>query len=253
VKELINKIIAQIDKEKVEFIYLIGSYASNSHNEFSDLDIIIALKEGYESYRENKYIDNVYVSLTYDSKAETKKNYSDPLKYIKGHNGIVEMVPLYDKDNQLIMFKEKCLAVNYLKDLNEAINHYVNDEVVGWIEEVNKACSGYFNNNYTKMLEGLHGLTYGMLDVLAVSEGLVIMKEGFLETYKNYFQENSSYNLLKRALGIKETTLINRVVDGLMFYTDLIQIIEYRFTAETKRNVDLAIKNILKVFNEVSK
>ncbi len=252
-KDLINKIIAQIDLEKVEFIYLIGSYATNTYNEFSDLDIIVALKEGQESYRENKYIDNVYVSLNYDSVREIKKNYYDPLKYIKGHSGIVNMVPLYDKDNQLIKFKEKCLAVNYLKDFNEAINAFVNDEVVEMIEAVNKACSGYFYQNNTKMLEGLHELIYGILDVLAVSEGLVIVKEGFLETYKSYFQENSTYNLLKRSLGITETTLINRVVDGLMFYTDLIQIIEYRFTEETKRNVNLAIKNILKVFKEVTK
>jgi len=251
--EFINKIVAGIDKTKIDYLYLIGSYSRNSQNEFSDIDIIIALKEGTESYHDNKYIDGIYVSLNYDSHSEMIKNYTDPLKYIKGHIGIVDMIPLYDKDEKLTAFRKKCLDVNYLVDFESKINKYVNDEVIDWIEEVNKACNGYFNHNPMKMLAGLHGLTYGMLNVLAVSEGIITSKNGMLESLSEYFKNKNTYNLIERAFGIKETNLINRTVDGLMLYTDIIDIISYRFTDNTNYNVNFAMKNILKVLNEVRK
>ncbi len=251
--QFIDKIVENIDKTKVDFIYLIGSYSRNIQNEFSDVDIIIALKEGHDSYSDNQYINNVYVSLNYDSHEQMIENYMDPFKYIQGHIGIVDMVSLYEEDNKLKEFKEKCLKVDYLKDFKEKINEYVNKETIDWIEEVNKACNGYLNNNPTKMLAGLHGLTYGMLNVLAVSEGLVKSKDGFLPTFKDYFGYNNTYNLIERAFGIKDTNLINRTVDGLMLYTDIINIINYRFTDLTNTNILLAQQNILKVLNEVTK
>ncbi len=251
--ELIKKVVSKIDKTKVDFIYLIGSYSRNAHNEFSDIDIIVALKEGIDSYRDNQYVDGTYVSINYDSFNEMKKNYLDPLKYIKGNIGIVYMVPLYDEESKLQAFKKRCIEVDYFHDFKDKINEYVNNAVVDWIEEVNKGCSSYFYHHPTKMLIALHGLTDGMLDVLAVSEGIITDKLGFLESFKRYFNGNSTYNLLERAYGIAETTLINRLVDGLMLYTDIIAIIEYRFTEKTRYNVDLTMKNILKVFKEVTK
>jgi predicted nucleotidyltransferase len=251
--KLIEKIVSEIDKTNIDFIYLIGSYSRNAHNEFSDIDIIIALKEGHESYNDNQFIDDIYVSLNYDSYAEMQKNYTDPLKYIKGHIGIVDMVSLYDGEDKLEEFRKKCLEIDYLKDFENKINEYVNSETVDWIEEVNKACNGYINNNPSKMIAGLHGLTYGMLNVLMVSEGLISSKDGLLATFKDYFENETTYQLIERAFGVNQTNLLYRTVDGLMLYVDIIDIIDYRFNDLTNYNVNLAKTNILKVLKEVTK
>jgi len=251
--KFIEEIVSKIDKTNVDFIYLIGSYSRNVHNNFSDIDIIIALKEGHKSYSDNQFINNIYVSLNYDSYEEMKKNYTDPLKYVKGHIGIVDMIPLYDDENKLEDFRKKCMGIDYLKDFKNKINDYVNSETVDWIEEVNKACNGYINNNPSKMLAGLHGLTYGMLNVLMVSEGLVSSKDGFLVTFKDYFKDETTYNLIERAFGVNQTNLLHKTVDGLMLYVDIIDIISYRFNDLTHYNVNLAKTNILKVLKEVTK
>ena len=41
--EFINKIVDGLDKTEIDFIYLIGSYSRSVQNEFSDIDVIIAL------------------------------------------------------------------------------------------------------------------------------------------------------------------------------------------------------------------
>ena len=251
--KFIEEVVSKIDKANVDFIYLIGSYSRNVQNEFSDIDIIIALKEGHQSFSDNKYLDGIYVSLNYDSYEEMQKNYTDPLKYIKGHIGIVDMVPLFDGENKLEEFRDKCMKIDYLKDFEKKINKYVNKETIDWIEEVNKACNGYFNNDSSKMLAGLHGLTYGILNVLMVSEGLVSSKDGFLATFKDYFKDNTTYNLIEKAFGVNNTNIVNRTVDGLMLYVDIIDIISHRFNDITSYNVTLAKQNVLKVLNEVTK
>ncbi len=251
--EFIRKIVSKIDKTNVDFIYLIGSYSRNNQNEFSDIDIIIALKDGNASYNENQYIDGTYVSLNYDSYNEIKKNYTDPLKYINGHTGIVNLIPLYDEHNKLNIFQNKCMNIDYFNDFKSKIDKYINKEVIDWIEEVNKACNGYFNNNPTKMLAGLHGLTYGMLNVLAVSEGIITSENGFLESFSNFFNNNEIYRLIEKAFGIEKISLVNRTISGLILYLDIIDIINYRFSEVTKNNVYLAKQNIIKVLNEVKK
>lgn len=241
--EFIKKIVNGIDKTNVDFIYLIGSYSRGMENEYSDIDIMVALNKG-DNYSDNQYINDTYVSIHYDSKESIMNNYLDPYKYIKGFNGVKDSVVLYDTNNSFNTFKNKCISVNYLEDFNDKINDYVNTEIVDWIEEVNKACSGYVYNNPSKMLEGLHGLTYGMLDVLAVSEGITGIKEGLLPTYKDYFKDLSIYQMLENAFGVNGLEIKERVLNGFMLYKEIIRVLNYRFTDTTKSNIALAISNI---------
>ncbi len=233
--DLITKIIDKIDKSKVDFVYLIGSYARNEQNEFSDIDIIIALKDGFESYKDNQYVDGIYVSLNYDSKEEMIKNYTDPLKYIRGHIGIVDMVLLYNDNFKAEEFRELCYEIDYKTDFSVKIVVYVNRETIDWVEEVNKSVNGYLFGYPDKMLAGLHGLTYGMLDVLGVSEGIIRNKSGILSTYKEYFRDNELFCLLERAFGVDFFDLKTRVYNGLLLYREIIKIIRYRFTKKTKK------------------
>jgi len=242
--DIITRIVKKIDKTKVDFIYLIGSYSRNEQNEFSDIDIIIALKEGYDSYRDNQFIDGIYVSLNYDSASEMKKNYTDPLKYIRGHIGIKDMVLLYDSENKAEDFLNMCFGIDYKKDFEDKIQDYVNNETIDWIEEVNKAVNGFLFNNHDKMLAGLYGITYGMLDVLSVSEGIIRDKIGVLSTFRNYFGENEVKFLLESAFGVDSYNLKERTFSGLLLYLEIIKIISYRFNKMTSENVLIALKNI---------
>ena len=101
------------------------------------------------------------------------------------------------------------------------------------------------------MLAGLHGLTYGMLDVLSVSEGIVHSKDGLFPTFKEYLTDEFVYKLLENAFGVTKLDIKDRVYNGLLLYMEIIKIIQYRFTAKTIENIDLAINNIKKVIKEV--
>ena len=250
-EQFLVDIVDSIDKTKINYGYLIGSYSRNEHNEYSDIDIICALKEGLDSYSDNQFTNGIYVSIHYDSAKEMILNYTDPLKYVMGHAGVKDLVVLYDPDDLVSNFKEKCLKIDYLKDFSEKINDYVNTETIDWIEEVNKAVNGYVYFNPTKMLAGLHGLTYGMLSVLSVSEGIVRNKNGLLQSFKEYFDDNNVYKLLENAFGVTNLDIKDRTYNGLLFYIEIIKIIEYRFTEKTVFNVNLAINNVKKVIKEV--
>ena len=101
------------------------------------------------------------------------------------------------------------------------------------------------------MLSGLHGLTYGMLSVLSVSEGIIRTKHGLLPTYKEYFIDENVYKLLENAFGVTKLDIRERIYNGLLFYKEIIKIIEYRFDDKTVFNIELALNNIKKVIKEV--
>ncbi len=246
-----NQYTKYIDKSKVEYAYLIGSYSRNEHNEFSDIDIICALKEGLSTFNDNKFIDGVYVSVHYDSQSDMIGNYTDPYKYVMGHVGIKDMIVIYDPDNLVTNFKEKCMKIDYLYEFSDKINDYVNKETIEWIEEVNKSVNGYIFFNPTKMIAGLHGLTYGMLSVLSVSEGIIRTKHGLLPTFKEYFIDENVYKLLENAFGVTKLDIKERIYNGLLFYKEIIKIIEYRFDDKTVFNIEFALNNIKKVIKEV--
>ncbi len=249
--EFIEDIVKNIDKTKIDYAYLIGSYASNNHNEFSDVDIICGLKEGFSSYSDNKYIGKKYISINYDSVSDILRNYTEPYKYIMGNSSIKDMVVLYDPSSFLKDFREKCMNIDYLNEFTDKINNYVNKQSIDWIEEVNKAVSGYIYYNPTKMLEGLHGLTYGMLNVLSISEGIVRSRQGLLPTLEKYFSNKKVYKLLENAFGVIEMDIKERVYSGLLLYIEIIEIIKYRFNDKTINNIELVMNNIKKVINKV--
>ena len=125
----------------------------------------------------------------------------------------------------------------------------IRNDIYTLLDSIEREMISYFNP--TKMLSGLHGLTYGMLSVLGVSEGIVRNKDGILPTYKKYFNDDLVYNLLENAFGVSKMDIKDRIYNGLMLYIEIIKIIEYRFDGKTRKNIELAINNIKKVIKDV--
>jgi predicted nucleotidyltransferase len=243
----VKEALETIDLNTCEFVYLLGSYARNEQTEYSDIDIKVALKEGYDGSFVNRYVNGTNLSIKYDSLEEMKEYVSNPSTYIQAYPGIKDMIVLYDEEQYSSEFRNKFLQIDYSTYFEKEINQYVNKEVIDWVEEVNKSLNGLLLHDDDKLLAGLHGLTYGMLHVFCVSEGIMYSSKGILDTMKKHFKSNSTiYKLIERAYGVKKHSLKTRTLKGLRLYLELIDLMKYRFTEETQEQLVIVKKNIVK-------
>ena len=97
-----------------------------------------------------------------------------------------------------------------------------------------------------KLLAGLHGLTYGILNILCVSEGIFYSHKGILDTMKKHFKNKDTYKLIERAFGVKKHSLQTRTLNGLRLFLECVDIMKHSLSEETKKQLIVVKKNIVK-------
>lgn len=247
--ELLKDIKQYINKEYLA-IGLFGSYSRNEQTEFSDIDIYVLTKD-YNNM-ETYFINGKYTTISYESLDKINIYFTSPIKYLAAYSGFKHMVILEDKENNLSNIINKILNIDYFKDLDKYIIEYINKETHEWFEEVLKAINGYHYDNEAKMLLGLHGLTYGMLNVLKVYLGLkAITENNFLSILEDYFKNNEYFiNLVKSAFGLNQETIKERVIKGLELYIEIIKIIEDKFNEKLQTDILYIVKEIYPIIQK---
>ena len=127
-KDALNKFIKKYQKnEDVEAILLIGSYAVNNNNEYSDIDVFIVLKDRCE-YRErgNKKIGN-YIIEYFMNPVYKVEDYLDNDE--RGHGGsmanmLINGILLYGNQKEVERLKRKALKVYNKKNEYDVMKYY---------------------------------------------------------------------------------------------------------------------------------
>ncbi len=244
-KKRILNAVESIDKTGVAYIYLIGSYVRNRETKYSDIDIKVAYKDDSPGRFINRYVDGIYVSIKYDSLLEQQEYTTNPSKYIQAHPSLDDAIFLWGDEKAFQAFRDEFFLIEYNQHFHKEIVEYVNKETVDWIEEVNKTLNGLILNNPSKLIDGLYGLTFGMLHVLAVSEGLFYNKKGILETMRPAFPEELFVHVID-AFGVYDSDLGLRALAGLKLYLNIIEMISYRFGDDTFHNTNIIVDNVKK-------
>jgi len=125
----------------------------------------------------------------------------------------------------------KANEFNWTSDIQKKANNIVSKEFVGYIEEVQKAIQGLLINDIGRMLNGLHGLTFGIFNIIRIQKGIILQGENtFFDQIIDYYKEDNYFNDLCRiAFGIDKSTISERVIAGLKIFdkvtTELFSII----------------------------
>ncbi len=228
----ITAFVESLDKDIILYIALYGSYANNRQTRFSDADIKIVLKEGQYEFKAG-YRGDLYFAVTYETEETMKRYFTDPLEYLNLRSTFDTMVLLYDSNQHYEAFRNQFMSIRYESHFAKESKEYVNRLLVEWFEEINKSISGLHFNNPDKLIAGLHGLSYGMLNVLAVSEGIPFDSLGFLKTFQNYFHDDDRYRYGEILFGVEPHSLESRTIYGLKLFQEICSIIKHNLSENT--------------------
>ncbi len=243
----IDPIVAELDKDHIESIALMGSYSRGDAKPYSDVDIVCFVKpDSSRPDQSIRIIDNKYVVVSYVTPAEADEWFLHPDKATECIGGLRKAVILYDPNHRLKQWKEKAIRFQWTEDLQQKADDYCGEQMVGWLEEVHKALQGLLSDDIGRMLNGLFGLTYGMFKILRVKHGILLEGDNsFYQKVIEHFGAGSEIGKLSEiAFGIKtEANLRVRVIAGLGLFIETAEQVMKDLKEETHKQMILFVKN----------
>ena len=219
-KNILNK-VEELKKNNYEAIALMGSYARGEEKKYSDIDIVCFLK-GNDDEKDPiiNFIDNKYVVISFLNDKSVSNIFSNPKEITEYLYGIKTAKILYDKNKYLYNLIIKANKFNWTNDIQKKANNIVSKEFVGYLEEVQKAIQGLLINDIGRMLNGLHGLTFGIFNIIRIQKGIILQGENtFFNQIIDYYKKDNYFNDLSRiAFGIDKSIISERVIAGLKLF-----------------------------------
>jgi hypothetical protein len=201
-------------------IALTGSRARNDHGNFSDLDLVRFLNTDHPQPARTFLIDGLFVVVSNVTPTETRQLFLHPEKATRYVAGLRTALPLWDPNRTLHRLIRRARAFTWTQAMQQKANAWASRELVGWIEEAQKGLEGLLRNDEGRLLNARHGLSWGLLGVMRVQQGILITSEN--TTHSQVFArlgKNSPWTRLARqAFGIEPIPLRHQVIAGLRLY-----------------------------------
>lgn len=245
--KIINEYLNNIEKKIYDGIAVVGSYSTGFETELSDVDLIFLVKTKMETKIE--IYQNKYFVSNYYTKNDLDEYFTKPNLILNGLDSFSKMSIIYDKTNILSKIKEqttKFLWTNQLVDKSIKLGVV---EFISYLEEVQKSIQGLKDKHVGKMLNGVHGLSYGMFNVLRLTKQIKISSDNdfyssVIETLEDF---DPIIELSEYAFGIKKTTLEEQVEAGLEMFMFIGNSMMSLFNITEKKYVIKLITEIIKL------
>ena len=205
--------------DDVYAIGLFGSHARGDYGSYSDVDIV--------RFREQKekpgtdLVDGNFVVVSDVSPAEVKMWFLSPEEATRTIRGLTYSKPLIDPDGYLSRLIQRAQKFTWTAEMQSKANLVASDMMIGWIEEVQKSLEGLRRNDVGRMLNGKHGLTWGMLNVMRVKNGVLLSGDNgaYLEVLEEMGADSSWSNFCREAFGVDgRYSLEEELTAGLRLY-----------------------------------
>lgn len=244
----INARIDAVDKENLLAIALLGSYARGEAGKYSDIDILCLSEEnGADQPPCIEIIDGKYVVISTVSSEEVLSWFSRPEKAVEYLGGLRTAKAIWDPQGYLCQLRRRAAELVWDESFQKKANLYAGRALLGWIEEVHKALQGVLTGDTGRMLNGLHGLTYGIFRVLRVQRGIFLSGENyFFEEVVQYFGQQSEFARLSRiAFGVESVgELAERVWAGLELFCLTADLLSEVLSDDVKEAVLFVVKEV---------
>lgn len=170
INQILGGIIETSISSDVEAIVLTGSYARGDYTTHSDLDIWIFLDRELnhsEKKYELSYHDDVLVSISKGHLTKWKDALENPAEILGLYFAIHDAIVLYEKDGVFSGLQESLREFNWSTIENKK-QVQIQEEAIGFIEEVHKVLSGLERADESTVIMGSLGLMLGMSKVMAM-------------------------------------------------------------------------------------
>lgn len=217
----------QFDDAAVLAIALTGSHARNDAGPYSDVDLVRFVQAGAGDLAGggSHLIDGALVVVNNVEPATVETWFTQPQEAVKTIGGLRQARALIDRHGAFAAIHARAHNFVWTPELQANANAWASEQMVGWIEEAYKGLEGLRRYDVGRLLNGLHGLTWGLTWVMQVQRGVLLSGDnGVYDEVAAAIGPDSLWtNVRAVAFGVADVhgrppSLRERVVAGLGLY-----------------------------------
>ncbi len=232
----------------VNAIALMGSFARGDAGRFSDIDLV-RFRETNEIKQDadTHLVNGRFVVVSDVDARETEAWFSNPERATCCIAGVRFARPLWDPKNHFAALKRRADAFIWDASLQTKADSWASDQLVGWIEEVQKGLEGLRTNDEGPMLNARYGLSWGLLNVMRVHRGVLITGENKIhaEVAEVLGRDSPWVRLSRDAFGMaRPVSLRDQVEAGLRLYILTVDLLGKALLPKHGPLVEEAVKRI---------
>ncbi|MHA7685481.1 nucleotidyltransferase domain-containing protein [Cupriavidus sp. PET2-C1] len=220
IRDLVQAIGIRKYGEATVGVLLTGSFARGNATPQSDVDLIVSSADIQSSRQRIFRHRGRLVVLKIQSRETLAAVLLDPRSACQYLTGLSNSVPLIDQDGFLRDLLNKARNFEWTAEMIFSAQRAAASELIGWLEEVHKGVAGLESGDSGRMLQAVHGCSWGMLRVaqlhLRVLEGSDNTVVDDVTTAVGWGPRWST--LLRTAIGLTEACLSVRVKAGLELF-----------------------------------
>lgn len=183
----------------VQAIILMGGHARGDAGAFSDIDLVRFWSTNDLPQTATHLIADHFVVVSNEGPQTTETWFTEPHKVVKSIRSVLDAQPLCDPKGLIATFQQRAASFVWDEQMQQRANEYASIQMVGWIEEAQKALEGLRRNDIGRLLNGKHGLSWGLLDVMCVQQGIMIDTDNTLyDAVNSAMGHTSQWALLSR-------------------------------------------------------
>jgi hypothetical protein len=175
----LQSLVAWLDDENTVGLALAGSFARGDSGPCSDVDLWHYLRQmSSDLEKSNRLLfrDGYLVSVTTTMLEKDYASLQNPERAIWAIPGLRQARILLDKDGSLAALMEMAEKATW-EPLQAAADGYASCQLAGYAEEVHKIMGGLAQQDESRTLYAVWGLTRGLADTLLVQRGVLIPSE----------------------------------------------------------------------------
>ncbi len=225
-----------------------GSHARGDAGPYSDVDIVRFLAgPGALPDDGTHYVAGRLVVAGSVAPEQVERWFSDPAEATKNIVGLRAALPLLERARRLAALIARARAFRWDAEMQARADAWAGEQMVGWIEEMHKSLEGLRRGDTGRLLNGLHGGTWGMASVMQVQRGVLLSGDnGFYDAVRETVGKNTLWSrLLAEAFGAEEaSTLRGRTVAGLRLYMETARLLDIVLPPRSQALVRQAVSKI---------
>jgi hypothetical protein len=210
----------------VQALALLGSHARGDAGPWSDVDLVCFVTEEMPTSEATTHlIDDHLVVVNCVTPNQVERWFTAPEEAVRVIIGLRQGQALADPVGVFAAVQARAQNFTWDATMQSHADRWASQQMVGWIEEVHKGLAGLHRGDSGRLLFARHGLSWGMLRILTVQQGILLASENDVLTAlaEVLAPDTSLLDLLVAAFGMAGVDgtpppLRAQVIAGLRLY-----------------------------------
>lgn len=228
-------------------VALMGSHARGDAQPYSDIDLVCITQKETAPEPDTQYIDDQLVVVSYVTLNQTEQWFTEPKQIVEVISNLRQAQILIDEHEIYANLQQRAKQFQWTDEHQAKANAYVDNKLVGLIEEVHKGLNCLKNYHAGRFINANHGLAWGITYITLVYHGVLADGDnGLIIGAQQAVGYDSAWSRLHRQVyGIAPSpTLDEQLRASLSLYKLTSEMCKSACTPEHQRLINKAIQFI---------